>query len=211
MTTVERDPRHRVRDGIYAIARLWVQKLHGHVAHEKKEYYHYFRLNVNGDAQRFSASVCQVMGELEAGSSTISRWMLVKALCDTDSKACHQQLLYLIEHQRLLDETRRDSLRLQLQASLLSIEESRKGIEQSKQVGRLTQLAFVFIPLTFVTGVFGMNITPFGGTAPLWKFWVTAGTISGIAFIIGLMTVWSDLWARLRRWTLIRSMLWRLP
>ena len=128
----------------------------------------------------------------------LRRWFLVQGLRETDLDNCVQYLLYQTEHQRSLDETRRISQQLQLRASLLSIEESKRGIEQSNQVGRLTQLAFVFIPLTFVTGVFGMNITQFGGEAPLWKFWVTAGTISGIAFVIGLMTVWSDIWRRCR-------------
>ena len=149
------------------------------------------------------------MAELDAGSSALRRWLLIQGSCEIDQEAGAQCLLYRVEHQRVLDATQRISQKMQLRASILSIEESKRGIEQSKQVGRLTQLAFVFIPLTFVTGVFGMNITQFGGEAPLWKFWVTAGTISGIAFIIGLMTVWSDLWRRLERFGPVRTMLIR--
>lgn len=38
-----------------------------------------------------------------------------------------------------------------------ALRESRKGIEQAKQVKNLTFLAFVFIPASFVSSVFGMN------------------------------------------------------
>ncbi len=75
---------------------------------------------------------------------------------------------------------------VQIRASAVSIEESRRAIMQSQSVGRLTQLAFVFLPLTFTTGVFGMNITPFGGDAPMWKFWITSAMIG-----IGALLVWA--------------------
>lgn len=40
----------------------------------------------------------------------------------------------------------------------MSILESAKAIDQAEEVTKLTQLAFVFIPLTFVAGIFGMNL-----------------------------------------------------
>ena len=76
--------------------------------------------------------------------------------------------------------------RLQTDAALLSLEESAKSIKEAESVGRLTQLAFIFVPLTFTTGVFGMNITPFGVNAPLWKFWITAILVS-----VGALALWS--------------------
>ncbi|KIV77683.1 hypothetical protein PV11_09466 [Exophiala sideris] len=76
--------------------------------------------------------------------------------------------------------------RLQTDAALLSVEESIKSIKEAESVGRLTQLAFIFVPLTFTTGVFGMNITPFGGHAPMWIFWITATLVS-----VGALVLWS--------------------
>lgn len=73
--------------------------------------------------------------------------------------------------------------RIQVRVAALSLEESRKGIQQAVSVGRLTQLAFIFIPFTFTTGIFGMNIESFKNGAPLWKFWVIAATISLGAFM----------------------------
>lgn len=39
-----------------------------------------------------------------------------------------------------------------------AIEQAEIGINQAKQVTKLTQLAFFFVPLTFVCGIFGMNL-----------------------------------------------------
>lgn len=40
----------------------------------------------------------------------------------------------------------------------MSFIESTKAIQQAEQVKKLTQLAFCFIPLSFVCGIFGMNV-----------------------------------------------------
>jgi len=58
--------------------------------------------------------------------------------------------------------------------SAMSILENERAIAQAEVVTRLTNLAFFFIPLSFVAGVFGMNITVsydhvFAiGTSPQW-------------------------------------------
>jgi Mg2+ and Co2+ transporter CorA len=40
----------------------------------------------------------------------------------------------------------------------ISIAEARKSISQAERLGRLTFLAFIFVPLSFTTSVFGMNL-----------------------------------------------------
>ena len=65
--------------------------------------------------------------------------------------------------------------KVNLMVSLTSIEESRKSIDQATRIKRLTRLAFVFIPLSFVTPVFGMNVKELGtGDAPLCVFFATS-------------------------------------
>jgi Mg2+ and Co2+ transporter CorA len=51
---------------------------------------------------------------------------------------------------------------LQRQVSILNLEESRKSIRLADNVNVVTQLAFVFLPLTFSSSLFGMNITELG-------------------------------------------------
>lgn len=79
--------------------------------------------------------------------------------------------------------------RIQVYVAAMSLLESRRGIQQTSSVVRLTQLAFIFIPLTFTTGVFGMNVEILKNGAPMWQFWVTAATISvGALICIALIT-----------------------
>jgi hypothetical protein len=61
--------------------------------------------------------------------------------------------------------------------------EARKSTETAISVARLTKLAFIFIPLNFVTSFYGMNMKQFGsGNVSLWIFFATA-----LAPIIGTL------------------------
>jgi Mg2+ and Co2+ transporter CorA len=72
---------------------------------------------------------------------------------------------------------------LQLELTNTQIRESRKSIEQNATVKRLTALAFVFIPLSTIASIFGMNI-PEISPSPLWKFLVTSATvITAVVFV----------------------------
>lgn len=52
----------------------------------------------------------------------------------------------------------------QLLMSSLSMQDSQASIEQTRRSTRLTQLAFIYIPLSFVTSIFGMNIKELNGS-----------------------------------------------
>ena len=75
---------------------------------------------------------------------------------------------------------------LKRQIGLISLLESRLGdsaaersVLQAKSVNRLTKLAFVFIPLSFLTSFSGMNFKEFGeGTLSLWVFAVAAAVLA---------------------------------
>ena len=85
--------------------------------------------------------------------------------------------------------------RIQIETGLASIRESQRSIEEAVSVKRLTQLAFVFIPLTYSTSLFGMNIEEMTGSGPkLWIFLLISVCISGIAFIV------SSLAKRIANW-----------
>lgn len=80
-----------------------------------------------------------------------------------------------------------------LKASLASLEESRRGIQQNHSVKRLTQLAFVFIPLSFITSTFGMNVDVLTGDKAKW-WTVLIGAVI-VYFIVGvpfLLIRWRD-------------------
>lgn len=75
--------------------------------------------------------------------------------------------------------------RLQILMSRAGIVESNKAIEQAKVVTKLTRLAFIFIPLSFVSSFFGMNLTPlidppgFG----LWLFFAVSAPVVALLLL----------------------------
>lgn len=97
-----------------------------------------------------------------------------------------------------LEQHIRDELQLQvgnssLQESRESIKQSKMAREESKSVKMLTILAFVFIPLSLATSIFGMNIQELNSTGqPVWVFAVAASSILLSALCI---------WATVYQWT----------
>jgi hypothetical protein len=51
---------------------------------------------------------------------------------------------------------------------------SSRGIKEARTMARLTELAFVFIPLTFVSSLFSMQVTELEGEISLWVFVLAA-------------------------------------
>jgi CorA-like Mg2+ transporter protein len=71
--------------------------------------------------------------------------------------------------------------------SLAGLREAHESVKYADSVGRVTTLAFIFIPLSFVTSFFGMNVREFG-TGDV-QIWVVPAVAAGLALVIGL--VWS--------------------
>ncbi|KAF8533379.1 hypothetical protein BDD12DRAFT_865656 [Trichophaea hybrida] len=63
----------------------------------------------------------------------------------------------------------------------MAIEESRKAIAETEAVRRLTNLAFIFLPLSLTTGIYGMNVKEFKGAVNLWIVGVTGATLTTLA------------------------------
>ena len=65
------------------------------------------------------------------------------------------------------------------------LEESRRSANMAMKVQRLTIIATVFIPLSFVCAVWGMNLKVFGsGDQPIWVCFVSAVPIVLVALLI---------------------------
>lgn len=82
----------------------------------------------------------------------------------------------------------------QLLMSSISVLETQRGaeqalisIEQAARTTRLTQLAFIYVPLTFVTSIFGMNVKEISEPLPpLWVCFVTLAVVAaGTAALLG--------------------------
>lgn len=94
-------------------------------------------------------------------------------------------------HQRTLEEAIQLEVFLmqtfQLLMSSISVQESHLSSEQVKRTTRLTQLAFIYIPLSFVTGIFGMNLKELNGSEL--SIWVCL-VVMAIVVILTAIIFW---------------------
>ena len=72
------------------------------------------------------------------------------------SKSLVQDFKHLLSYSSALHKRTTEAI-TDLRASI-SISESRKSMVQAERLGRLTFLAFIFVPLSFTTSFFGMNV-----------------------------------------------------
>ena len=70
-----------------------------------------------------------------------------------------------------------------------ALKESRRSIEQSTSTKRLSQLAYIFLPLSLSTSIFGMNVIELQNT-PLRVFFRTAGITVAMSLILWLFLGW---------------------
>lgn len=71
----------------------------------------------------------------------------------------------------------------------MSIMEARRSMEEAESVSKLTELAFLFIPLSFAASLFSMQVDVLksDGGVPLTYFLLTAGCLIGFAYATRLI------------------------
>ncbi|KAF2815947.1 uncharacterized protein BDZ99DRAFT_493876 [Mytilinidion resinicola] len=69
----------------------------------------------------------------------------------------------------------------------ISIIESRRGIAAAESVTKVTELAFVFVPLSFSAGIFSMQIKEMRNGAPLYAFVVAATVVVVLSYSVRLI------------------------
>ncbi|KAB8257971.1 hypothetical protein BDV32DRAFT_151784 [Aspergillus pseudonomiae] len=108
-------------------------------------------------------------------------------------------------HVRCIDLSKMCTRGITLAMNKATIEESRKAIEQSARLKKLTLLATLFIPLNFSSSLFGMNVDLLGQNAvEFWWFFVLCVPITLFAYIFYLWDFevlrrcWVMCWKRCR-------------
>ncbi|KAI4195183.1 MAG: hypothetical protein LQ350_007357 [Teloschistes chrysophthalmus] len=110
-----------------------------------------------------------------------------------------------------LESTIRDTL--QVNSGIKSLEESRVSIEEGKRIKLLTTLAFIFIPTSLASSIFGMNVQEINSTGkPIWTFILTAILLTSAAVVTWFVTWFMSFliqelsprqWQRMPRGTLL--------
>lgn len=76
---------------------------------------------------------------------------------------------------------------LQIELTRLQIRESRQAMDQANTVAKLTVLAFIFIPVSSISGVFGMNVPEIMHNARLWMFGVISGAVVAATLVLAFL------------------------
>ncbi|EPE26482.1 Magnesium transport protein CorA, transmembrane region [Glarea lozoyensis ATCC 20868] len=108
----------------------------------------------------------------------------------------------MLARARLLEQHIRDDI--QLNVGNLSLQESRKSLQQADNIGRISILAFVFVPVSLVTSFFGMNIKEVTGSGAPWRTFL----ISAAGLCVALLLVCAWLWRRTIRSWLMPLRIW---
>ena len=101
----------------------------------------------------------------------------------------------LHDYEHMLKEAKRNSDQFEAYEmrcmNRLGLMASTKSVQQSQSIGRLSTLAFVFIPLSFITSFFGMNLVEFGtGNIRIWVFIVSAAVLVLTMLITWAISSW---------------------
>jgi hypothetical protein len=81
----------------------------------------------------------------------------------------------------------------------MSILDSRRSIAEAESVGKLTELAFIFIPITFAASVFSMQIKELQNAVPLRSFIIACVITLACSYGLRLFVR-----SRLLRWSMQR-------
>ncbi|TVY65544.1 hypothetical protein LSUE1_G007176 [Lachnellula suecica] len=68
--------------------------------------------------------------------------------------------------------------------AMIAVDESRKAIKQANDVKALTVLATLYIPLSYVASIFGMNVTQFSPEVEIWGYFVVALPITAVSLLL---------------------------
>jgi hypothetical protein len=114
------------------------------------------------------------------------------ALSESDKRKefCRRYQI-IVSSARSLEQHIRDDI--QVNVGNMSLQESRRSIQQADSIGRLSFLAFVFFPISLVTSFFGMNIQELTGTGATWEvFFASAASLCSILLVL-CAWLWRDL------------------
>ena len=101
--------------------------------------------------------------ETEGNQSGEELWL-------NESQGKFQRLSDLIQE----DLVKKTNSLLELIYKSVAIKDSKKSLELGRSMWRLSWITFIFLPLTFIVGFFGMNVDTFAGYPSMKWYFVAA-------------------------------------
>jgi hypothetical protein len=139
------------------------------------------------------ASLPRSFSGLSTSSSRKPRLSSIYLETDTNPGATHSQLsndaaAKILRDYEGLEKRARSLLRLYNEEiddirTTTAILEAKKSVEQAESIGRLSLLAFFFLPLSFTCSIFGMNFKEIGTDLSIW-IWVAVSVPVWLAAVI---------------------------
>lgn len=173
-----------------------------------------FRQAFTADLQNLRAQYRPIAGQTHATESQeemlLSLWVQARRDIETFSTTTRAIQAYILQnitkdddstssairqavndYTRVLAQAREDETymkdRLSVNVMNLSLIEARNSIVQSRSTGRVTFLAFVFLPLSLVTSFFGMNIQELTGNGSS----VNAFVVAAVCTTLFTIFIWA--------------------
>ncbi|TGO59596.1 hypothetical protein BCON_0043g00050 [Botryotinia convoluta] len=99
---------------------------------------------------------------------------------------------YQFLENKVMIQMKQNSASIPILTAMVAVKESRKAIQQANDVKALTVLATVYIPLSFVAGVFGMNVAELnsGIDVDIWLYFAISIPVT----IASMVLVWKWEW-----------------
>ncbi|MCG6872919.1 MAG: zinc transporter ZntB [Gammaproteobacteria bacterium] len=138
-----------------------------------------------GQLRRETASVRRSLAPQREAVEALLR--ATTLLNDSQRNAAREQLDRLSRHLEDLDLIRERSVVAHEQRV------NQMAQQQNSRLFLLSVVAAIFLPLTFVTGLLGMNVGGIPGEGVAWAFWSILGASALVAVVLAL-------WFRMRRW-----------
>ena len=158
------------------------------------------------------------LATLQNGISETTSWMLQELVEYFDQKQAERpwdtsEIYHPLKHLKAIQE---DARRLQsflmetfqlllsslsIQDSQMSVEQARLSAVQAQRSHRISQLVFIYAPLSFVTGIFGMNVREISPDNPL-SVWVCC--VAGVIVVVVTFIIFAMIWLY-ERWTRLRK------
>lgn len=114
-----------------------------------------------------------------------------EAFASQKFQAAYERYRKMISRARLLEQHVRDDI--QLNVGNLALQESRKSLQQADNIGRISILAFIFVPISLVTSFFGMNIKQLTGFGVPWRTFFLSSAGLCVALLLVTIISWIPL------------------